>query len=112
MTALLALEDQRRELWSELHRRPELARIPAKEVDLVANPISTAETEFLNTVFVHFCTGWRLAKEHRILSVNDLGRDISVFLQNPIPSQVWKRTTQIRERRFVDFVEKARAAPG
>jgi len=111
LTALLALEEQHRELWSELHRRPELARILEPAPDLVGQPVTSAEAEYLNTVFVHFCTGWRLAAEHRILSEDDLGRDIAEFLKNPIPAQVWTRTTGIRERRFVAFVEKARAPP-
>lgn len=108
ITSLLALEEQHRELWSELHRRPELARILDPAPDLVGQPVSSAEAEYLNTVFVHFCTGWRLATEHRILLEDDLGRDIAEFLKNPIPSQVWTRTTGIRERRFVAFVEKVR----
>lgn len=111
MSALLALEEQHRELWSELHRCPELARILEPAPDLIALPVTPAESEFLNTVFVHFCTGWRLAAEHRVLSVKDLGRDIRQFLQNPIPLQVWNRTTGIREKRFVEFVERVRAAP-
>ncbi|HAB19275.1 MAG TPA: hypothetical protein PLX89_07195 [Verrucomicrobiota bacterium] len=109
MTALLALEEQHRELWSELHRRPELGRILSAEVDLVANPITTAEKEFLNTVFVHFCIGWRLAKEHKVLSVEDLRRDLWDFVLKPIPSQVWHETKNTRERAFVRFAAEALA---
>lgn len=108
MTALLALDQQHRDLWSELHRRPELARILSHEVDLVGRPVTTAEAEFLNTVFVHFCTGWRLAAEHGILSGDDLRQDIADFLARPIPLQVWRHTTGVREQRFVSFVERAR----
>jgi len=109
MTALLALDEQHRDLWSELHRRPDLGRILADEVDLVGSPITTSEAEFLNTVFVHFCTGWRLAAEHHVFSEDDLRRDIVGFLARPIPLQVWERTTGIREKRFLEFVEEARA---
>lgn len=111
MTALLVLQEQHRDLWSELHRRPELTRILEPAPDLVAKPVTAAEAEFLNTVFVHFCTGWRLATEHRILSPSDLERDIVTFLDIPIPLQVWLRTIGIREKRFLEFVEKARAGP-
>lgn len=107
MTALLALDEQHRDLWSELHRRPELARILAPEVDLVGKPVTTAESEFLNTVLVHFCTGWRLAAEHGVFSEDDLRRDLVAFLARPIPHQVWKQTLTIREQRFVAFVETA-----
>ena len=107
MTALLALDEQHRDLWSELHRRPELGRVLAPEVDLVGKPVTTAESEFLNTVFVHFCTGWRLAAEHGVFSEDDLRRDLVGFLARPIPHQVWKQTLNIREQRFVAFVEAA-----
>lgn len=107
MSALLALDEQHRDLWSELHRRPELCRILASEIDLVGRPVTTAESEFLNTVFVHFCTGWRLAAEHGVFSEDDLRRDLVAFLARPIPHQVWKQTLNIREQRFVAFVEAA-----
>ena len=110
MTALLALDEQHRDLWSELHRRPELGRILAMEVDLVGHPVSLAESEFLNTVFVHYCTGWRLATEHKILAEDDLKRDMRDFLSRPVPLQVWMETTHTRERRFVAFAESARTA--
>ena len=45
-----------------------LVDITDDEVDLLAQPVTTAEEEFLNTVFVHFCTGWRLATEHGVLA--------------------------------------------
>jgi len=108
MTTLLALDQQHRELWSELHQRPELARILSLEVDLVGQPVTIAETEFLNTVFVHYCTGWRLAAEHGVFSEDDLRRDIADFLARPIPLQVWRQTSGTREQRFVAFVERVR----
>lgn len=110
MTALLTLQEQHRELWSQLHQRPDLVRVLDVEVDLVGNPLSAAEREFLNTVFVHYCTGWRLAKDHRILALEDLQRDLLDFLSRPVPAQVWKDTVPTRERGFVDFVHQARAA--
>lgn len=107
LETLLSLGEHHRELWSELHRRPDLSRVLADEVDLVGQPVTTAEEEFLNTAFVHFCTGWRLATEHGVLAEDDLRRDIGQFLSHPIPRQVWKTTRQIREESFVRFGDKA-----
>ena len=59
---LLSLSERHQELWSELYRRPELSRIRRKEVDLLAEPVTAAETEFLRLVFVHFHVGWLLVK--------------------------------------------------
>lgn len=107
MTVLLSLNEQHRDLWSELHRRPELARILDPNPDLVATPVTPAEFEFLNTVFVHYCTGWRLATEHGVLSVHDLQRDLGDFLSRPIPLQVWHQSLQTRELQFAAFVQSS-----
>lgn len=107
LSNLLALTTEHRELWSEVHRRADLARIMCAEVDLVGAPISVAEAEFLNVAFVHFETGWHLAREGRLLRLDVLATDIRAFLALPIPRAVWERTKGVREKRFVRFVEKA-----
>ena len=107
LSNLLALATEHRELWSEVHRRADLARIMHTEVDLVGTPLSVAEEEFLNLVFVHFETGWHLAREGRLLRLDAFACDVCAFLALPIPRAVWERTKSVREKRFVHFVEKA-----
>lgn len=70
---LLKLAEQHRDLWSEIHRRPELSRILSADVDLLSSPITPVEKEFLDIVFVHFYTGWLLAKE-RAIGLSELAR--------------------------------------
>lgn len=107
----LALTAQHRELWSELHRRPELARVGQAEVDLVAAPISVAEEEFLMLALNHFHAGWLLVKQGGLVSLEVLAADARAFVQLPLPRAIWERTRHARDPKFVQFVEKALAEP-
>jgi hypothetical protein len=111
LSALLKLTEQHRELWSEVHRRPELARVLAPEVDLVHHPVTSAEEEFLNVILVHFQTGWEMAVRHRMVSREAYRRDLLEFLTLPIPRDVWNRTRSHRDPTFTRFVEACLASP-
>jgi predicted nucleotidyltransferase len=102
---LLTLTERHHQLWSEIHRRPDLQRILNREVDLVSRPVSTAEQEFLNLVFVHFFTGWLLAKDGALLSLETMAADVQTFFELPIPASVWKQTRDARDPEFVGFVD-------
>lgn len=106
----LTLVGHHRELWSDAHRRPELARIFQAEVDLLAAPISVMEEEFLNLVIVHFSTGWLRARDGSYLDLPLLAADARAFFSLPIPRVVWQRTTHFRDPQFVTFIEEALAA--
>jgi hypothetical protein len=95
----------------EPHRRPELARIAQPEVDLVA-PITVAEEEFMLLVIAHFATGWMLAREGSLLTLDVLARDARSFFNLPIPHNVWERTNKERDQEFVAFVESCLANAG
>lgn len=103
---LLKLLEQHRELWSDIHRRPELMRVLSQELDLVAQPISTAEEEFINLVIVHFHTGWMLSCSGSTNSLAALGKDVGSFFTLPLPRKVWEETEHKRDAAFVRFVAK------
>jgi hypothetical protein len=107
-TDLLALAQQHRDLWAELHRKPELGRILKEGVDLVSGPIKPAEEEFLNVVFVHFYTGWLLANQGALALIpkDALAADIRNFFNLPIPKSVWQQTINSRDPHFVEFVDE------
>lgn len=102
---LLAFTSQHRELWIEVHRRADLARILEPEVDLLGQPMTVAEEEFLNTVFVHVQTGWELASKDGLMSTKVLAADMQNFLSHPLPRLAWERRRTTREPRFVRFME-------
>ena len=109
---LLALTQEHRELWSEAHRRPDLSRIFRTEVDLVASPITTAEQEFLNLVFVHFETGWQLARQGVATPLAVLSLDVRAFFRLPVVRAVWEETRWSRNPEFVQFVGRVLAPLG
>ena len=103
----LTLVAHHRELWTETHRRPDLARIFQEEVDLIAAPMTIAEQEFLNLAIEHFTTGWLVAKDTRFLNRKVLAADARTFFARPLPRAAWKQTKQARDPRFVRFIEDA-----
>jgi len=105
---LLTLAAQHRELWSEVHRRPDLRRINDANVDLVSHPITPEEEEFLNLVFVHIFTTWLLSQGGAmpLLPIESLAVDVRSFVKQPLPHFVWQSSKNSRDPRFVRFVEE------
>lgn len=103
----LVLTGHHRELWIEIQRQPSLARILQPEVNLIDQPITWAEEEFLNLVYVHFQAGWELARRGSILKMRTLRSDANYFLKLPIPRSVWAKTTGFRDAEFVRFMDEA-----
>src|SRR5258706_13003324 len=87
---LLSLSERHQDLWAELYRRPELRRIRSKDVDLLANPVTGSEEEFLKLVFAHFHTGWLLARNGALVQLEVFAEDVHTFFALPIPKTVWK----------------------
>ena len=102
-----ALTQQHRELWSEVHRRPELARVVKAEADLVAKPVTVVEEEFLNLVIVHFQTSWSRAREGSVLKLRILEKDASHFFKLPVPGWVWCQTRSRYAPEFASFIDNA-----
>ena len=103
----LTMVSQHRDLWSEVHRRPDLARLFEAEIDLVAAPITVAEEEYLNLVIDHFHTGWLLATNRIVLKAEVLAADAREFFSLPLPRRIWDKTRRERDPLFVQFVEDA-----
>jgi hypothetical protein len=104
---LLALIAQHRELWKEGRERGDLKRVFQKDAQVLTSEISTAEEEYLNSVFVHYETGWRLAKWRIVLTPEALAVDVRGFFSRPLPQAVWEQTKDTRDPGFVRFVTRA-----
>lgn len=105
---LLALTEQHRQLWDEVYTRPGLGRIYAEEADLVAAPVTIAEERFMNEVIVHFQTGWQLACQGSLITLDAMKADARTFFKLPIPRFVWQHTKASRDPKFVKFIESCR----
>jgi hypothetical protein len=104
---LLTLAAHHRELWSEVHRRPDLARICDPEVTLEGQPMSLPEVEFMNLVINHFHTGWLVACRGGLVSQHTLATDARYFFRLPLPRAAWNRAKCQQDPKFVEFIEEA-----
>ena len=106
----LTLAGQHRRLWGQLHRRPSLARLLDPDRDIATRPVTPEERLFLELAFVHFHTGWLLAREGSLTPMSVLAADAGHFFRLPVPACVWERMKSVLEREFVIFVDDAVAA--
>lgn len=102
----LGLAEQHRELWAEAHRRPDLARLFHGEADLLARPVTTAESEFLEVVFHHFHLTWELSRQEGLFTESALHLDVAAFFALPVPHAVWRQTRARRDPDFVAYVDR------
>ncbi len=104
---LLVISEHHRELWAGVHQKPELERIFKEDSNPVAEPPTVAEEEFLNLVFLHYQTTWRIAKIGGIITEKELAADVRGFFSLPLPHAVWEKTKSRRNQQFVRFVGRA-----
>ena len=102
---LLNLSEQHRELWREAKRDESLRRIFDSKADASVDPLTFEEEQFLNLAVVHFATGWALAKEGSLVSMEALRRDVKGFFNLPLPYQFWRQSRNSREPGFAGFVD-------
>jgi hypothetical protein len=107
---VLRLAELHKNVWAELREKPDLARILDSEADVIASPPSTTEAEFLNSVIVHYQTGWWVSKSGGMTTLKEMEADSRDFFSLPLPNAVWYRTKRIRNPDFVRFVDRALAA--
>lgn len=107
LSNILQLNAQHRELWSEVSRRPELARIFQTEVDILSHPITAAEENFLQLVISHFDIGFWVVRQKTILPLSSFKKDVQWFFALPIPKRIWQESKSTRDPRFVSFVDAA-----
>lgn len=105
ITERLQLLEQHRELWSKVHEHKELKRIKEPNLDLVGEPVTALEREFLNMIFIHFETGWRLAELGSVNSLDTIRTDVKTFFRLPLPAAVWAETKDLRNDEFRRFVD-------
>jgi hypothetical protein len=99
-----AVTAQHREIWSQLVRHPELARILEKGVDLDKNPITAAEETFVLALIHHLGATVEAIDAGILIAPEGLPSDIRSFFSLPIPREVWGRFRSIQNRQFATFI--------
>jgi hypothetical protein len=105
---LLTLIQNHRELWAEVLRYPELARVMDANVNLAKHPITASETIFVNMTIQHLSGAYQAMKNGLVIKQDGLRRDISGFFSLPIPKAIWEKTKVMQNDDFAEFVERCR----
>lgn len=103
---LVDLTKLHRQLWLEMCRRPDLARLLSHAPNLEQSPVTGAEERFVNLLIVHLSTVWELVREGKVVRQEAVERDVRAFFSLPLPRTVWDRTKAVRDQGFVRFVER------
>ena len=103
----LTLNTQHRRLWGQLHHRSRLANLLNPDRNLDLQPVTTEERLFLELAFVHFHTGWLVARKGSLVPVSVLAADAGHFFRLPVPWAVWTQARATHQPEFVAFVEEA-----
>ena len=101
----LTLNTQHRRLWGQLHQRPQLAHLLDVDRRLDTRPVTTEERLFLELAFVHFHTGWLVARKGSLIPLSVLSTDAGYFFLLPVPRAVWAQIRTTHQPEFVAFVE-------
>ncbi len=102
---LIAIKQEHRQIWAELSRHPDLTRVLDEKADLVGQPPTIMETQFLTVVIVHIATSWDLCREGRLFALPSIREDVRSLLALPIPRFVWNQVRDVQEPRFAEFVD-------
>lgn len=107
LSHIQAITSHHRELWTQLHQSPELARILDADADINERPVSTIEEQFTVLIILHLNSSFRAISERLYRAPDHLQEDIRQFFSLPVPMTVWHRVKPMQDRDFVDFVERA-----
>lgn len=102
---LLILTGSHREIWTQLYRRPELARVLDSRADLSRAPVSDFEAVFVTFVILHLASVRQAMREGLVWTGQAIERDVRWFFSLPIPRTVWKNSKTFQDPDLVKFVE-------
>lgn len=102
---LLTITRNHRELWTELYRQPELARVLDASADVLKQPVTRAEEIFVNLVVLQISSVYEAMKNGLVIKQEGLRRDVWWFISLPIPQAVWEKGKVLQNDDFVAYVE-------
>ena len=106
---LLTLTQSHRELWSEVFRDSDLARVLDASADLSKQPMTGDEAMFVNMVIQHLSSAYEAVKSGLVIKPEGLKQDIKMFFSLPIPRAMWEELKILQNDDFVRFVEECLA---
>jgi hypothetical protein len=109
VTNLIALTREHRELWTEISRRADLARLSGADADLRQRPVTDDEALFVALLIQHLHATYQAMRQGVFVEVDGLRADVRAFLALPIPAALWPALRPLQNKDFAAFVESCRA---
>jgi hypothetical protein len=103
---LITLTQQHRDIWTQLYKRPELARVLDRAVILHNAPITREEELFVTLLILHLSSAFHAMQAGLFMTPQGLSEDIIQFFSLPIPKAVWSEVQRLQDADFVEFVER------
>jgi hypothetical protein len=104
---LIEIAKSHREIWSELYRQPELARITKADVDLKQSPVSIKEEVFVRGIILHLNSAYHAMRSGMLVQPEGLQKDVQQFFGKPIVKMVWERLKPLQDQELIRFVEES-----
>jgi len=102
---LIDLTQGHREIWSQLYRRPDLARVLDPKADLTDSEVTESERLFVTLIVTHLNSVYHALAERLTVRPDELQKDIRSLFSLPVPNAVWVQIKSLQDREFVRFVE-------
>ena len=102
---LFAVTAAHRELWSNLYKYPQLARILSSAVNFDTAPPTMEEELFVHLLILHLRTSFKARNSGMDFDGDAVAEDIRQFFALPIPRETWKKSRTFQDSDFVEFVE-------
>ena len=103
---LMEITRNHREIWSELYRRPELARVSHLMMNRKDSTHSVEEDLFVRLLILHLNTVYHAMKDGLAGTPEGIREDINRFFAQPVVKSIWDRVKPFQDSAFVDFIEK------
>jgi len=102
---LIEITKQHREIWAELYRQPELARVLDVNANLQETPVTSEEELFVNLLILHLNSSYQAMNNGVYTKPEGLRKDIRRFFTRPVAKVVWLKMKPLQDAQFVQFVE-------
>ena len=103
---LFQIIDHHRQIWSQLYRQPELARVRESSPDLAKKPITVQEELFVTHVIFHLSAVFEASRLQVIEPFEGMEEDLRAFFSKPIPSMVWDERKSFQNRLFRESIDQ------
>lgn len=108
---LLSITANHRDVWKEFLHSPDLARVIDPKADVVKEPVTPVEEQFVGLVIAHVNSVYYASHDSLVIKWEGGRLDIAQFLSLPVPKAVWSKTKLLQNQDFAAYIESSLKRP-